>query len=92
MLRGQLVDSPGYMANYAIGAVMVMDLRARARALRGPFTGAGDETYACLSERLYRFGRERPARRVLEEFLGRPVSADALLADLARAARAEPVQ
>lgn len=87
MLRGQLVDSPGYMASYAIGAVMVMDLRARAHALRGPFTGADAGTYAWLSERLYRFGRERPARRVLEDLLGRPVSADALRADLARAAR-----
>jgi predicted metal-dependent HD superfamily phosphohydrolase len=87
MLRGQLVDSPGYMANYAIGAMMVMDLRARARALRGPFTGADAGTYAWLSERLYRFGRERPARRVLEDLLCRPVSADALRADLARAAR-----
>ncbi len=87
MLRGQLVDSPGYMANYAIGAVMVMDLRARTRELRGSFTGADAGTYAWLAERLYRFGRERPARQVLEDFLGRPVSADPLLADLARASR-----
>ena len=28
-LRGQLVDSPGYMMNYALGAIITADLRAR---------------------------------------------------------------
>jgi hypothetical protein len=42
-----------------------------------------------MSSRLYRFGLERPSRRVLEDFLGRPVSPRAFLDDLARAARGD---
>jgi oligoendopeptidase F len=89
-MRGQLINAPGYMANYAIGAVLVADLRARARELRGPFAGAGAADaagaswYPWLAERLYRFGLERTSRQVIEDFLGRPVSPHALLEDLAR--------
>ncbi len=83
-MRGQLIDAPGYMMNYAAGAVIVADVRARARALRGPFTKADPAWYPWLSERLYRFGLERSSKRVLDDFLGRPLSPDALLADLAR--------
>jgi hypothetical protein len=83
-MRGQLVDAPGYMMNYAAGAVIVADVRARARGLRGPFTKADPGWYPWLSERLYRFGLERSSKQVLDDFLGRPLSPDALLADLAR--------
>lgn len=83
-MRGQLVDSPGYMMNYALGAVIVADLRARARELRGPLAAAGPTLYPWLSERLYRFGLERSSRQVIEAFLGRPLSPAALLADLGR--------
>ena len=34
-MRGQLVQEPGYMANYAVGAVLAADLRAAIRAARG---------------------------------------------------------
>ena len=88
-LRGQLVDSPGYMMNYALGAVLVADLRQRLRELRGPLVEAGPDTYAWLAERLYRFGLERSSRQVIEDFLGFPLSPAALLADLARL-REEP--
>lgn len=83
-MRGQLVDSPGYMMNYAVGTVIAADLRARARELRGPLAEAGPTLYPWLAEQLYRFGLERSSRRVIEEFLGRPLSPAALLADLAR--------
>jgi hypothetical protein len=83
-MRGQLVDSPGYMMNYALGAVIAADLRARARELRGPLSEAGPTLYPWLAERLFRFGLERSSRQVIEEFLGRPLSPAALLADLAR--------
>jgi hypothetical protein len=83
-MRGQLVDGPGYMMNYAAGAVIVADVRARARALRGPFTHADASWYPWLSERLYRYGLERSSQRVIEDFLGRPLSVDALLSDLGR--------
>jgi hypothetical protein len=83
-LRGQLVDEPGYMVHYAIGAVIAADVRARCRELRGPLSTRDAGYYDFLSARLYRFGLERPARTVLADFLGRPVSPDAILADLRR--------
>ncbi|HEX7336717.1 MAG TPA: hypothetical protein VF252_05870, partial [Gemmatimonadales bacterium] len=83
-MRGQLVDAPGYMMNYAVGAILIADLRARAKALgRSPTNGNAD-WYGWVAPRLYRFGMERPSRQVIEEFLGRPVSPAALLADLRR--------
>ena len=39
-MRGQLVQEPGYMANYAIGAVLAADLRAAIRSARGDWTAA----------------------------------------------------
>jgi hypothetical protein len=85
-MRGQLVDLPGYMMNYAVGAIIIADVRARAKAERGPF--ADDPGwYAWMSERLYRYGLERPSREVLEGFLGRPISPGALLRDMGRMKR-----
>jgi hypothetical protein len=83
-MRGQLIDSPGYMMNYALGAMLAADVRARLRTERGSLTAADTRTYDWLCDRLYRFGRERPSREVLEAFLGRRLSADALIADLQR--------
>jgi hypothetical protein len=80
-LRGQLVDEPGYMVHYAIGAVIAADVRARIRERPGRFDAG---CYDFLSQHLYRFGLARPARAVLVDFLGRPVSKDAILADLRR--------
>jgi hypothetical protein len=84
-MRGQLVDLPGYMMNYAIGAIVVTDLRARMAQLRGPLAADGPGWYRWVSERLYRYGLARPTREVVTEFLGRGPTPDALLADLARA-------
>ena len=83
-MRGQLVDAPGYMMNYAVGAIVVADLRARARGLRGPFTRDDRACYPWLSERLYRFGLARPSREVISAFLGRPLLPQALLDDMSR--------
>ena len=83
-MRGQLIESPGYMMNYALGAMIAADVRAKVREQRGPFTTADTRLYDWLCEQLYRYGRERSSREVLEDFLGRPLSADALLADLER--------
>lgn len=90
MLRGQLVSDPGYMANYAIGAVIAADLRQRARELHGPFLAGDAGWYERLSSSLYRFGRERDSRAVIEGFLGRGLSSAALLADLARGRSGAP--
>jgi hypothetical protein len=83
-MRGQLVDAPGYMMNYAAGAMLIAAIRARTRELHGPFT-AGDSTwYAWVAPRLFRFGLERPSREVIEDFLGGPVTPKAILEDMRR--------
>jgi hypothetical protein len=85
-MRGQLIDAPGYMMNYAVGAILSAAIRARVRALHGP-TAAGDPTwYRWIAPRLFRFGLERPTREVIEDFLGGPVSPRALLEDIGRMA------
>ena len=82
--RGQLVDSPGYMANYAIGAIIIADIRAHVKAVHGEYARGDATWYPWVSSRLYRFGLERSSRQVIEDFLRRPLSPAALLADLAR--------
>lgn len=89
-VRGQLINLPGYMLNYAVGAILVADLRARATELHGPWTVGDPGWHPWVSERLYRFGLERPSRKVIEDFLGRPISPRALLDDLARGRPAGP--
>jgi hypothetical protein len=87
-MRGQLVDSPGYMMNYAAGAILIAALRARAVELHGPSVAGSPSWYGWIARRLFRFGLERPTREVIEEFLGGPVSPAALLADMRRMAGA----
>ncbi len=83
-MRGQLIDEPGYMMNYAAGAILIAAIRARTIERHGPFT-AGDPTwYGWVAPRLFRFGLERTTRDVVEEFLGGPVSPEAILADMRR--------
>jgi hypothetical protein len=89
-MRGQLVDAPGYMTNYAIGAILAADMRARCAEKRGPFRAGDPGYYAWLSQELYRFGLERPSREVLHAFLGREPSPAALLQDLSRIGRRGP--
>ncbi|GIG01585.1 hypothetical protein [Catellatospora citrea] len=85
-MRGQLVQEPGYMVNYALGPILAADLRAAVRAARGDWTTGDPGWYAWVSEHLYRFGLARSSGDVLRDLLGRPPSADALLAELYRAA------
>jgi hypothetical protein len=86
-MRGQLVDAPGYMMNYAAGSLLIAAIRARTRALHGPFVTGDSTWYAWVAPRLYRFGLQRPTREVVEEFLGQPVSPAALLEDMGRMGR-----
>lgn len=86
-MRGQLVSSPGYMMNYAVGAILIAAVRARTREVHGDFTPGDSTWYGWVAPRLFRFGLERPAREVVEEFLGGPVSPAALLADMRRMRR-----
>jgi hypothetical protein len=83
-IRGQLVQSPGYMVNYGLGAIVTADLRARLRELRGDWLTGDPGWYAAVSTAIYRWGGEREPGDLLAAFLGRPVSPDALLDDLHR--------
>jgi hypothetical protein len=83
-MRGQLVDAPGYMMNYAAGAILIAAIRARTRQLHGWFTTGDSTWYGWVAPRLYRFGLEKPTREVIEDFLGGPVTPAAILADMKR--------
>jgi Zn-dependent M32 family carboxypeptidase len=83
-VRGQLVDAPGYMVNYGLGAIITADLRQRTREELGEFDTGNLKWYRWISERLLRHGSEREAGDLLKEFLGRPVSTQPLLAQLRR--------
>jgi hypothetical protein len=83
-MRGQLVDAPGYMMNYAIGALLIAAIRDRIVEQHGPFVTGDSTWYGWVAPRLYRFGLERRTRDVVEEFLGGPVSPAAILHELAR--------
>ena len=83
-MRGQLIDAPGYMMNYAIGAILIAAIRERIRAQHGAFVTGDPSWYGWVAPRLYRFGLDRPTRAVVEAFLGGPVSPAAILADMRR--------
>jgi len=83
-MRGQLVDAPGYMMNYAAGALLIAAIRERIRERHGPFVSGDPTWYAWVAPRLYRFGLARSTREVVEDFLGGPVTPGPLLRDLAR--------
>jgi hypothetical protein len=87
-MRGQLIDAPGYMANYAIGSIIIADVRARVRELHGDFTTGDPAWYAFMSDHIYRFGLSRSSADVIADFLGRPIGVDAILADMRRMKRA----
>ena len=83
-LRGQLVQMPGYMVNYGLGSVLTADIRQHTREALGPFETGDPQWYAWTSERLLRFGEELDTSALLKQFLGRPVSPQALLDQIRR--------
>jgi hypothetical protein len=83
-MRGQPVESPGYMMNYAVGAMIIAAVRARTGEVHGPFLTGDNSWYEWVSRELFRFGLERPAGEVIVEFLGGPVTPAALLANMRR--------
>jgi len=80
--RSHLLDGPGYLANYVLGAVMVAAVRARIREVRGDWSRGDPGWYAFVSERLLHWSGAREPADILRDFLGGPLTADALLADL----------
>jgi hypothetical protein len=84
-VRVQLVDAPGYMVNYGLGAVLTADLRQRVREKLGAFDTGRPEWFGWLGKELLQSGGALESAELLRRFLGRPVTPDALLAELARA-------
>jgi hypothetical protein len=83
-MRGQLVQDPGYMVNYAVGPIIAADLRAAIRAARGDWSTGDSGWYDWVSARIYRWGLERSSGDVLVDALGRPPTATALVAEIER--------
>jgi hypothetical protein len=83
-VRVQLVDVPGYMVNYGLGSVITADLRQRITQQLGPFDTGEPRWFAWLGERLLASGEQHPTPELLREFLGRPVSPEALIGQLRR--------
>ncbi len=87
-MRVQLVDKPGYMVNYGLGAVITADIRRRIAQQLGPFAAGDVRWYGWISEHLLVTGEEQESAELLRQFLGRPVSPEALLEQLQRVAPA----
>jgi hypothetical protein len=85
-MRVQLVDQPGYMVNYGLGAVLTAELREHVAGAIGAFDAGNARWYPWLSERLLRYGSARDTRSLMIDLLGRPVSPDALLRQMQRMA------
>jgi len=83
-LRVQLVQLPGYMVNYGLGSVLTADMRQHTREALGPFETGNPQWYSWTSEHLLRFGEEVETSTLLKQFLGRPVSPQALLDEIRR--------
>ena len=81
-IRGQLIDGPGYLANYALSAIMAAAVRARIAEVRGPWFEGDPGWYRFVADALFVPGASRPPADLLETFLGGPLTAEPLLADL----------
>jgi hypothetical protein len=93
-MRVQLVHMPGYMVNYGLGSVLTADLRQHTRDVLGSFETGNPQWFSWTSDHLLRFGEEIETSALLKQFLGRPVSPQALLDQIRRIAvnqeKAEP--
>jgi hypothetical protein len=82
--RVQLVDAPGFMINYGLGAVVTAELRQHIREQIGPFNTGNPRWYSFVKSNLLQYGTEKETLELLRGFLGRPVSPDALVNDIRR--------
>jgi hypothetical protein len=83
-VRVQLVSRPGNMVNYGLGSVLTAEMRRATAAAIGPFDAGNPKWHAWTADKLLRFGSEKTARQLMDELLGRPLTPDALLAELRR--------
>jgi Zn-dependent M32 family carboxypeptidase len=80
----QLADLPGYMVNYGFGAVLTAEMRKHISATLGAFDTGDPRWYGSVSEHLLRYGSELDTRTLMRNFLGRPMSPQALLEQIHR--------
>ena len=83
-VRVQLADLPGYMVNYGLGAILTAEMRQHISEALGAFDTGNPRWYGWVSEHLLRYGSERDTRTLMQDFLGRPVSPQALLEHIHR--------
>jgi Zn-dependent M32 family carboxypeptidase len=72
------------MVNYGLGAVLTAEMRQHIAEDLGAFDTGDSCWYGWLSEHLLRYGSERDTRTLMQDFLGRPVSPQALLQQIHR--------
>ncbi len=82
-VRGQLIDGPGYLANYVLSAITAAAVRSAIRGRRGDWSAGDPGWYADVSARLLRFGAEREPAALIADLLGGPLTDGPMLADLA---------
>jgi hypothetical protein len=91
-VRAQLGSNPGYMVNYAVGAMITAEIRNRTRASIGDFDAGNPKWYPWISDQLLKYGAEMDTAQLLEQFLGRPLSTSALVDDIASNGRNPPAR
>jgi Zn-dependent M32 family carboxypeptidase len=74
------------MVKYGLGAGLTAEMRQHIRDACGPFDTGDPRWYGWLQERLLRYGSERDTPTLMQDFLGRPVSPQALLDQMHRLA------
>jgi Zn-dependent M32 family carboxypeptidase len=72
------------MVNYGFGAILTAQMRQHISEALGTFDTGDSRWYGWLSERLLRYGSERNTRTLMRDFLGHPVSPQALLGQIHR--------
>ena len=83
-VRGQLIDSPGYLANYALSAIVAAAVRARIHEERGPWWDGDPGWFEWVAQRLFAPGASSTPATLLHDLLGGPLTAAPLLEDLRR--------
>ncbi len=83
-VRVQLVSRPGYMVNYGLGSVLTAEMRRATAKAIGSFDAGNPKWHVWTADKLLRYGSEKTAKQLLDELLGRPLSPDALLAEIQR--------
>jgi hypothetical protein len=83
-VRVQMVDAPGYMVNYGLGAALTSEIRQQIRQALGRSADIDPRWYPWISKHLLASGGKLETAELLRQFLGRPVSPQALLNDIRR--------